>query len=298
MQTFMMNLAGYQIRIACFEPLFPCKGHIVFLHGYAEFIEKYQPLYQFLQQEAYAIWTLDWPAQGLSQRFSDDDHKAYLQSTMDGPKIIYHFLQYLHEHQDITKPHLIAHSMGAQNAINYLQNDSFSFEFDKIILSAPFLGVYRISPRWNFWAKQFLRLRIAFGQSNTLLNPKSLIINKNNFNHNKLTGNYDIWQQTKKSLDNNPNLRSNHANYGWLYQNLIFIDAIFRKKHHVLPKMTVLKARDEQVASNASIDAFFQYQSQAKIIEIPSKHEILQDRSFPKVWKIIAETFKNPHHYE
>ncbi len=292
MKISMIKLAGYQIRIAYFEPLVALNGHIVFLHGYAEFIEKHQPLYEFLQQEGYQIWTLDWPAQGLSQRFLNDDHQSYLQSIIDAPKILDHFLQYLHCQHGITKPHLIAHSMGAQSAIRYLQNKEFSFEFDQIILSAPFLGIHFMSPRWNFFVRQLLRVFVLAGGSKILLNPKSLMINKNNFERNKLTSNYDAWLRTKALLQDNPDLRSNHANYGWLYENLKFIDEIFQKKHDILPKMTVIKAGNEQVVSNASIDVFFQYQTQVKLIEIPSKHELLQDVSYKKVWQMIAKAIR------
>lgn len=291
-ETHIVRLADYQIRTACFPVKSSLKGHVVFLHGYAEFIEKYQPFYALLQELGYQVWTFDWPAQGLSERFSD--HKKYMQSVLDAPKILHHFLHYLYKRHKVVCPHLIAHSMGGLIAIHYLQdlqNKQFFYEFDQIILSAPFLSIYPLGPAWNFWILQYLRLINLSGRSKVLLNPRSLKTNNKSFKSSKLTSNYHMWMLTKAQLQDNPNLRSNHANYGWIYQIYKFINEIFRRKYDLLPKMTVMKASNEKIVSNTSIDMLFKHQPHVKLIEIQAKHQVLQDITYLKAKKIIEETF-------
>src|SRR5579864_9440246 len=54
------------------------KGTVVILQGRGEWIEKYFETVRDLRSRGFAVATLDWRGQGLSERMLGDRHKGYV----------------------------------------------------------------------------------------------------------------------------------------------------------------------------------------------------------------------------
>src|SRR5579859_3255075 len=69
---------GVSLRFARFAPPPGRKGTVVLLQGRAEFIEKYFETVRDLRARGFAVATLDWRGQGLSDRALRNPRKGYV----------------------------------------------------------------------------------------------------------------------------------------------------------------------------------------------------------------------------
>src|SRR6201981_3337170 len=69
---------GVSLRFARWLPPAGRKGTVVILPGRAEWIEKYFETVRDLRARGFAVATLDWRGQGLSERMLGDRHKGYV----------------------------------------------------------------------------------------------------------------------------------------------------------------------------------------------------------------------------
>src|SRR5262245_10884868 len=71
---------GDVLRFARWSPLPGRKGTVCLFQGRAEFIEKYFETVRDLRARGFAVATLDWRGQGLSQRALRNSRKGYVRS--------------------------------------------------------------------------------------------------------------------------------------------------------------------------------------------------------------------------
>src|ERR1700756_574954 len=69
---------GVSLRFARWEPPPGRKGTVCLFQGRSEFIEKYFETVRDLRARGFAVATLDWRGQGLSERLLGDRHKGYV----------------------------------------------------------------------------------------------------------------------------------------------------------------------------------------------------------------------------
>src|SRR5215472_5277381 len=69
---------GVQLRFARFAPPPGRKGTLCVFHGRAEFIEKYFEVVRDARERGFAVATLDWRGQGLSQRPLSDHFRGHV----------------------------------------------------------------------------------------------------------------------------------------------------------------------------------------------------------------------------
>ena len=69
---------GRALRFARFPPPPGRKGTVCLFQGRAEFIEKYFEVVRDLQARGFAVATLDWRGQGLSDRALSDRRKGHV----------------------------------------------------------------------------------------------------------------------------------------------------------------------------------------------------------------------------
>jgi len=75
----LMNGYGTELCVQRFTPTGPCRGTVVFVHGYMEHLALNQPLIQHLLHEGYCVLGYDLPGHGLSdgKRFWIDSFTRY-----------------------------------------------------------------------------------------------------------------------------------------------------------------------------------------------------------------------------
>lgn len=114
-----------------------CKGTVLIVQGYSEFIEKYEEVICEFRDKGYAVVAYDSRGQGLSTRFINDFHKGYVDSysaMIDDMQQVYDEVV-----SGMPKPHiLLAHSMGGNVSMRFLQEKKPVF--DHAFLSAPMLA--------------------------------------------------------------------------------------------------------------------------------------------------------------
>ena len=115
------------------------KGTVVLLQGRAEFIEKYFETVADLRTRGFAVATLDWRGQGLSDRALPDRLKGYVRSFSDYDLDLETFMREV-VLPDCPPPIFgIGHSMGGAVLVRAARLGHRWF--DRIVLSAPMIAL-------------------------------------------------------------------------------------------------------------------------------------------------------------
>lgn len=139
---------GTRFRVARFGSPTAKNGTVVLLTGRTEFIEKYFEVIGDLISRDYAVATLDWRGQGLSDRALENRHKGHVRS-------FDLFVSDLHQAiEEYIRPNCpapfraLCHSMGGNIGLRYLgEHPDF---FSSAVFSAPMWGIGKFArtPLW------------------------------------------------------------------------------------------------------------------------------------------------------
>jgi len=132
---------GVAIRVARWLPEGATRGTIVILNGRTEFIEKYFETVGDLLRRRYAVATLDWRGQGLSDRVLANPHKGHVESfdryVADFQRVLEHFVA-----PACPRPwSLLAHSLGGCIGLHHLS--AHPGGFGSAVFTAPLWGIGR-----------------------------------------------------------------------------------------------------------------------------------------------------------
>src|SRR5215475_5902975 len=130
---------GVKLRFARWAPPPGRKGTVCIFQGRAEFIEKYFEVVRDLRARGFAVATLDWRGQGLSQRALRDRYRGHVASFAEYAIDLETFMKEV-VLPDCPPPlFALAHSMGATILLRAVARSQRWF--DRIVLSAPMLGI-------------------------------------------------------------------------------------------------------------------------------------------------------------
>jgi lysophospholipase len=128
---------GRSLRFARFAPPPGRRGTVCLFQGRTEFIEKYFETVRDLRSRGFAVATLDWRGQGLSDRALPDPHKGHVGDFAEFDTDLETFMREV-VLPDCPPPlFALAHSMGGAILIrSAFQGRRW---FDRIVLSAPMI---------------------------------------------------------------------------------------------------------------------------------------------------------------
>src|ERR1700689_1922934 len=152
---------GVSLRFARWLPPAGRKGTVVILQGRAEWIEKYFETVRDLRARGFAVATLDWRGQGLSDRALSDRHKGYVRNFADYDTDLETFMREI-VLPDCPPPlFALGHSTGATMLIRAAHRGRRWF--DRMVMIAPLIELVGFPA--NSTAKTIVRgLRlIGFG---------------------------------------------------------------------------------------------------------------------------------------
>ncbi len=130
---------GVALRYARWSPPAGRKGTVCLLQGRAEFIEKYFETVTDLRARGFAVATLDWRGQGLSDRLLADPHKGYVRNFSDYDMDLETFMREV-VLPDCPPPiFALGHSMGGAILLRAARQGHRWF--DRIVLSAPMIAL-------------------------------------------------------------------------------------------------------------------------------------------------------------
>jgi lysophospholipase len=133
---------GVELRFARFAPPPGRKGTVCIFQGRAEFIEKYYEMVRELRSRGFAVATIDWRGQGMSQRALRDPKKGYVESFREYETDLEVFMREI-VLPDCPPPYYaIGHSMGA-SVLTRIAYRGYRW-FDRMVLCAPLI---RLGPQ-------------------------------------------------------------------------------------------------------------------------------------------------------
>ena len=277
---------GVLLRFARFDPPAGRKGTLVVLPGRAEFIEKYFEVVRDARARGFAVAILDWRGQGLSDRALPNARKGHIHDFAEFDRDLEAFVKEI-VLPDCPAPHYaLAHSMGAAVAIRSVHNGRRWF--DRIVLSAPMIGLYGAShSRLARVSARTMRL-IGMGSS-YIPGGGGTPINTLPFPGNRLTSDAVRYARTAAVIEAEPAVAIGSPTVAW-------IDSAFRAmaafadpaySGRLRQPMLLVAAGQDRVVSTTETSAFSVRMRAGSHLVVPgARHELLmeQDRYREQFW--------------
>ena len=214
-----------KVRMARFSRSSSTRGTVVLLNGRTEYIEKYFEAVDDLLSRGFAVASLDWRGQGLSDRPLSNRHKGHVADfalyTGDLERIIESFVL-----PACPAPLVVlSHSMGGNIALRYLA--SHPGVFQAACFSAPMWGIGK-SERPGSGAQLALKLSCALGMSTRYVpfaegdfGDKST-----EFEGNSLTSDGQRFARFMAQIAAEPRLALGSPTIGWARQAFASMDVL------------------------------------------------------------------------
>jgi lysophospholipase len=268
---------GRKLRAAYVIPSSP-KGTVVLLCGRGDFIERwFETIADFIRR-GFAVATFDFRGQGGSERVYTDRYRDGVKTFAEYDDDFASFMTQV-VLPDCPPPFFaVGHSTGGLILLQALTRRTW---FERAVLSAPLLGVdVGIWPlplvRFLCWTFPKVGLGRLFlpGQSKRPLAPQ-------NFPGNNLTSDQRRFQQSTKTLVEQPDLGVGGPTFSWLHAALKSMDRMAAegaKATFRAPILIVAAGRD-RVVDNEAIRRFCAAATGVSLAFIPeARHEILFER--------------------
>lgn len=244
-----------ELRFARFAPPAGRKGTVCLFQGRAEFIEKYFETVRDLRARGFAVATLDWRGQGLSQHMLSDRRKGHVKSFREYETDLEAFMREV-VLPDCPPPfYALAHSMGASVLIR-VANRGLRW-FDRMVLCAPLidLGPQNATP----FARPVIRGVNIFGMGSSYVpGGSSTVVASQPFIGNVLTSDPVRHARTAAILEAEPELGLGSPTNAWAAAAFStisdFENPSYAKKIRQ-PILMIGAGRDETVSTPA-IEAF------------------------------------------
>jgi lysophospholipase len=271
---------GVSIRYARWEPPSGRKGTVCIFQGRTEFIEKYFELVRDLRTRGFAVATLDWRGQGLSQRRLRDSRKGHVRSFREYDTDLETFVQEI-VLPDCPPPFFaLGHSMGAAVLMRAAAHGHRWF--DRMVLTAPLIRLINI-PMLSLAPALVRTLRLAglggsYVPGGGPMSPSTLP-----FANNPVTSDPVRHARTAAVLEAEPALMVGAPTNAWM-------DSAFRAMAQFAnpgfgaalrqPMLLVACGRDQLVSTPAIEDFASRLRVGSQLMLPGAKHEILMEQDY------------------
>jgi len=250
---------------------------IVIVTGRSESYLKYQELSFDLHQQGYNIFIIDHRGQGLSERLLKDKEKGYVNNFDDYAHDLKQFIRDIvikdctgnSLETNLSKPHLLAHSMGGAIAVRMMQ--LYPNIVKSAVLTSPMIAVNNGNiPNWlaktiiysgdklDSWFNDQASYFIGqTGFSKTLFAENELSQSTIRYQHF-----IDVYQQHKE-------IRLGGVTIHWLREALIANKNIFADLDKLSAPILVMQSGSDTVVSNEAQNTFCQQLHQLKSFSCP-----------------------------
>jgi lysophospholipase len=277
---------GVTLRFARWAPPPGRKGTVCVFQGRAEFIEKYFETVRDLRARGFAVATLDWRGQGLSERPLPDPRKGHVRDFAEYEIDLETFMREV-VLPDCPPPYYaLAHSMGAAIMLRFAHRGGRWF--DRMVLSAPLIKLGRHNQR--VFAAPIVRTMTRVGLGRFYIpGGDATVIAMRPFVGNILTTDPVRYARTVAILEEEPALGLGSPTNAWaaaLFDVIDTFDAVSFANKIRLPIIMVAAGRDETVSTAAIEDFAIRMRAGSHLIVPAARHEILmeQDRTRAQFW--------------
>jgi len=269
---------GVELRFARWAPPPGRKGTVCLFQGRAEFIEKYFETVRDLRARGFAVATLDWRGQGLSQRALRNFRKGYVRSFDEYGIDLDTFIDEV-VLPDCPPPHFaLAHSMGASILLRAAHEGNRTF--DRTVLLAPMIGLPGLRrTRATRISVRVMRLA-GLGMSYVPGGDASVVMQRP-FIGNLLTSDPVRYARNVAVIEANPELSVGSPTVAWA-------DSAFRAMSEfaapsypmkIRQPLLIIAAGQDQIVSTLAIDEFaIRLRAGSHLIVPGARHELLMEQ--------------------
>ncbi len=288
-QSFWRKAAdGVRLRVT-YWPVTEAVGTILLFTGRTEYAEKYGTTARDLTKAGFAVLTLDWRGQGLSDRVGKNPRLGHVNGFQDYQVDVAALLAVADELPCPGPRHMIAHSMGGCIGLRSLVDGLL---VEKAVFSAPMWGIKM--PLWvrpvPYVLPQVLR---AFG-IRELLAPGTTIENyvlETEFADNMLTSDPEIYAELARHAQAVPEFALGGPTIDWVGYATRETRNLRRAGRPHVPVRTYLGS-DEDIVSTSAIHRMHENWSTGDLrIVNGARHEIMMEAPAARD-RFIAETLE------
>jgi lysophospholipase len=269
---------GVMLRYARWAPPPGRKGTVCIFQGRAEFIEKYFEVVRDLRARGFAVATLDWRGQGLSQRALKDPRKGHVSSFADYAIDLETFMREV-VLPDCPPPlFALAHSMGAAVLIKAAAGGLRWF--DRMVLTAPMI---RLTGRRMFGlAPPLARMfRLAGRGSGYIPAGGPVVLQTRPFVGNPLTSDPVRYARAAAVLEAEPALGIGSPTVAWADSAFRLMGQLYSPHFaaRIRQPMLLVAAGADSLVSTPAIEHFaIHLRAGAHVIIPGAQHEIMMDQ--------------------
>ncbi len=239
---------GVRLRIGLW-PLEGARETVLIFTGRTEYIEKYAHIAADLHAAGYAVASLDWRGQGLSDRLIDDPYRGHVGAFGDYQRDVKTLIDTV-ESEGLPAPlAIVAHSMGGCIGLRSLID---GLPVKGAVFSAPMWGII-MSPALRPIAWGISRLASMFGVGATLApgtNERSFILN-DPFKDNTLTRDQEMWEMMGNQIRAVPELELGGPSLDWVRLAVEECAALMRAPAPNVPALTFVGDNERIVEPSA-----------------------------------------------
>lgn len=251
------------------------KGTILLFNGRTECVEKYGRTASIFAAHGFAMASLDWRGQGLSDRLTPDPNLGHVRHFLDYQRDVATLVTLLRD-QGLPEPwYLIGHSMGGAIGLRALLNE---LPVRAALFSAPMWGI-AMSPltRPFAWGAGWLARQIGLAARYAPSTVPALYLTTAAFDHNDLTHDPEIWDYMVRQVSDYPALGLGGPSLHWLHEALIEMRDLMQSPPPSLPVLTGLGS-DERIVDPAPIRKYVTGWDGAQMVEFQdARHELLME---------------------
>lgn len=249
------------------------KGTIVILHGFSEFIRKYEEMTYYYLKKGYSVCIMEHRGHGDSEREIENPCKVYIESMDQYVEDFKEFMDRVVVPEAKAEPlYLFAHSMGG--GIGTMFIEAYPDYFDKVILNAPMLG-FKTGKYSTNLAKTVGNLACMLGQGEAYVFGHGDFDGTENFKGSVMTS-QSRYEHCMHLRQENEQYQTSGATFRWL--QAAFNGTKKALKDENLEKITcpvlMFQAAEDVYVTEYGEYYFVNHVKQTEFVYVPnSKHE-------------------------
>lgn len=268
------------------------RGTVLLFGGRTEYAEKYFEVIGELIARGFAVATVDWRGQGLSDRALDDPRKGYVEDFAEFDMDLATFMKDVAAH--LPKPWIgLAHSMGGNVMMRALHDHPDWFA--AMALTAPMLGLNVGGPFATALVSVIARVGSRIGLARRYLPGSDAKANDEvPFEQNLLTHDRSRYALCQSQIRTEPTLGLGGGTYSWLAASVRSIVRIMQPAYLAAIKtpLCIFIAEKDALIARESLEAAVQGVAHGESVFVPgAHHEILieTDEIRARFWSYFDE---------
>jgi len=238
---------GLRLRLAIWPAEGDAKGTILLFPGRTEYVEKYGQAAGDLTAAGYAVISIDWRGQGLSDRLLDNPATGHIMDFDDYQLDIAELLQAAKAHNLPRPYYFLGHSMGGGIGLRALMN---GLPVKAAVFTAPMWGIL-IAPHLRpvAWALSWASRHLGFAHVLAPGTTRETYVKAAPFDDNSLTTDPAMYAYMQRQVTAHPELALGGPSLRWLYEALVECRKMARLPTPAIPTLTFLGSNERIVTT-------------------------------------------------